>query len=161
MEKRVLTCCFTGHRDLPATKEEEIWMRTYVCIKELLEQGVKYFGLGGAIGFDTLIAERMLKVRCFYPQIKIILVLPFKGYQRNWTDAQKERAAEIERKADKIVYCCDKPSRAAFLIRDRHMVEESAYCIAYCIRDTGGTAYTLRYAKKQGLKIWNIAREVK
>ena len=83
----------------------------------------------------------MLQVKTLNPQVKIILGLPFKGYQKYWLPGQQERAA--------------------FLIRDRHLVDESAYCIGYCTRSTGGTAYTLRYAEKQGLKVWNIGKELK
>ena len=82
MEKRAFTCCFTGHRELPIEKEGEIWQKTYIRVQQLLEQGVKYFGVGGAIGFDTLAAEGMLQVKTLNPQVKIILVLPFKGYQK-------------------------------------------------------------------------------
>lgn len=31
-------------------------------------------------------------------------------------------------------------------------------CIAWCTRATGGTAYTLRYAQRQGLRVWNVAQ---
>ena len=118
----------------------------------LLEQGVRYFGVGGALGFDTLVAEKLLDLRRQYPQIRVILVRPFRGYQSRWTAAQQARAARIESRVDKVVYCCDAPSRKAFLARDRHLVDGSAYS-----RATGGTAYTLRYAEKQGLQIWNVA----
>ena len=63
----------------------------------------------------------------------------------------------INARIDKVVYCCDAPSREAFLTRDRHLVDGSAYCIGYRTRTTGGTAYTLRYAEKQGWSIWNLA----
>ena len=36
-------------------------------------------------------------------------------------------------------------------------VDGSAYCIAHCTRNSGGTAYTLRYAQQEGLKIYNVA----
>ena len=38
---------------------------------------------------------------------------------------------------------------------------DSAYCIGYCTRSTGGTAYTLRYAKAQGLTVWNATQNGK
>ena len=60
MDKRPFTCCFTGHRILPAGQEEEIWRRVYACLEPLLEEGVRYFGVGGALGFDTLVAEKLL-----------------------------------------------------------------------------------------------------
>lgn len=157
IDKRAQTCCFTGHRQLPAGEEEAIWRWVQEHLILLLEQEVRYFGVGGALGFHTLVAEKLLELRGQYPQIRVILVLPFRGHQSRWTAAQQTRAARIESRVDKVVYCCDAPSREAFLARDRHLVDGSAYCIGYCTRTTGGTAYTLRYAEKQGLRIWNLA----
>ena len=159
MDTRPYTCCFTGHRNLPIHQEEEIWQRVCTRLYPLLERGVRYFGVGGAIGFDTLVAEKLLNLRKTYPQIRVILVQPFQGYQSRWTPAQQARAAAVENRADKVVICCQTPSREAFLARDRHLVDGSAYCIGYCTRSTGGTAYTLRYAQKQELQVWNIAEQ--
>ena len=158
MDKRSFTCCFTGHRNLPAGQEEEIWRRVHTCLEPLLEEGVRYFGVGGALGFDTLVAEKLLVLRESQPQIRIILVQPFPGYQSRWTPAQQARAAAVETRVDKVVVCCQTPSRDAFLARDRHLVDGSSCCIAWCTRATGGTAYTLRYAQKQGLRVWNVAQ---
>ena len=114
MDKRAQTCCFTGHRHLPAGEEEAIWQRVQEHLIPLLEQGVRYFGIGGALGFDTLVAEKLLELRGKYPQIRVILVLPFRGYQSCWTAAQQAQTARIELQVDKVVYCCDTPSCEAF-----------------------------------------------
>lgn len=37
------------------------------------------------------------------------------------------------------------------------MVDHSGVCVCYLTRDSGGTAYTINYAKKQGLNVFNIA----
>ena len=37
------------------------------------------------------------------------------------------------------------------------MVDRSTVCIAYCNRKTGGTAYTVRYALRQGVTVRNLA----
>lgn len=158
MDKRSFTCCFTGHRNLPVGQEEEIWRRVRTCLEPLLEEGVRYFGVGGALGFDTLVAEKLLALRESRPQMRIILVQPFPGYQSRWTPAQQARAAAVEARVDKVVACCQTPGREAFLARDRHLVDGSSCCIAWCTRTTGGTAYTLRYAQKQGLRVWNVAQ---
>ena len=42
--------------------------------------------------------------------------------------------------------------------RNRYMVDNSGLCVCYWIRDKGGTAYTVHYAEKEGLKIINIAQ---
>ena len=158
MDKRPFTCCFTGHRNLPAGQEEEIWRRVHTCLEPLLEEGVRYFGVGGALGFDTLVAEKLLMLRESRPEIRIILVQPFPDYQSRWTPAQQARVAAVEARVDKVVVCCQTPSREAFLARDRHLVDGSSCCIAWCTRATGGTAYTLHYAQRKGLRVWNVAQ---
>ena len=139
-------------------QEDEIWKRVSACLNPLLEEGVRYFGVGGTLGFDTLVAEKLLVLRGSPPQIRIILVQPFPGYQSRWTPAQQARAAAVEARVDKVVVCCQTPRREAFLARDRHLVDNAGCCIAWCTSATGGTAYTLRYAQRQGLRVWNVAQ---
>lgn len=117
MDTRPYTCCFTGHQNLPIHQQEEIWQRVCTRLYPLLERDVRYFGVGGAIGFDTLVAEKLLNLRKTYPQIRVILVQPFQGCQSRWTPAQQARAAAVENRADKVVICCRTPSREAFLAR--------------------------------------------
>ena len=114
MDKRAQTCCFTGHRHLPAGEEETIWQRVQEHLISLLEQGVRYFGVGGALGFDTLVAEKLLDLRRQYPQIRVILVLPFRGYQSRWTAAQQARAARIESRVDKVSTAATPPAVRPF-----------------------------------------------
>lgn len=104
MDKREQTCCFTGHRHLPVSEEEAIWQCVLEYLLLLLDQGVHYFGVGGALGFDTLVAEKLLELRRQYLQIRVILVLPFRGYQSRWTSAQQARAARIEDRVDKVLF---------------------------------------------------------
>ena len=41
--------------------------------------------------------------------------------------------------------------------RNRHLVDNSSACIAYLTESKGGTAYTVDYADKHDLTIFNIA----
>ena len=43
--------------------------------------------------------------------------------------------------------------------RNRHLVDHSGTCICYLTRSTGGTAYTVDYARKKGLRIINVAND--
>lgn len=151
------TCCFTGHRVIPQGEEAKILARVKSRIDKLISDGVLYFGVGGALGFDTMIAEYLIERKKRNSRIKIIEVLPFPEYRNKWTEEQKQRASVIDAQMDKIVYCYDKSSREAYLGRDRHLVDCSAYCISYCTKNTGGTAYTVRYAMKKGLSVWNMS----
>lgn len=156
MDLRDQICCFTGHRILPANATTAILRKLDSILLPLIERKVRVFWLGGALGFDTLAAEHLLKLKQQYPQIVIYLALPFEEYRNRWSETQKSRAANIDAQADQIVYCSHTPSKGAFLQRNRYMVDQSRYCIAYCNRSAGGTAYTLRYAQQKGLVIQNL-----
>lgn len=98
MESR--TACFTGHRELPTDDLPEISKRLEDTLVKLIEQGYRYFGAGGALGFDTLAAQVVLRLRERYPQIRLILVLPAltklgAGHKRISTPTKKSSAAQI------------------------------------------------------------------
>lgn len=155
------TCCFTGHRDIPKEKTKMIEKRTEEAVRSLYEKGVRFFGIGGAVGYDTLAANLLFRLRASYmPDIKIILVYPFDGFTDRWTDEQQKHHNLVLPYYDKVVRVCNAPSKSAFLMRDRHLVDGSAYCVAYQTRDTGGTAYTTRYARQQGAEVINVADRI-
>ncbi|MBU5626040.1 DUF1273 domain-containing protein [Oscillibacter sp. MSJ-2] len=162
MDKRSVTCCFTGHRDIPRDQFKTITVRTELTIRKLIiVSGVQYFGVGGALGFDTLAAQILFRLReTDFPYIKVILVYPFEDFTSRWTDDQKDTYARMLSKYDKCVCISPVSSKEAYLARDRRLVDESSHCVAYCTRNTGGTAYTLRYAaNKGGVSIHNVASD--
>lgn len=44
--------------------------------------------------------------------------------------------------------------------RNRHLVDNSSACITYLTETKGGTAYTVDYATKRGLTVFNIADRI-
>ena len=60
---REKVCCFTGHRRLPAAKIDGIKRRAEERIRTLYADGVRVFCVGGAMGFDTIIAELLFRLR--------------------------------------------------------------------------------------------------
>ena len=56
-------CAFTGHRQLPAGKREELSLLLDGYLLEFYRAGFRIFRNGGAIGFDLLAAERVLALR--------------------------------------------------------------------------------------------------
>ena len=152
------TCCFTGHRQisrdhlnrLPALLENEIL--------QLLEAGVTVFRNGGAIGFDTVAALKVIALRQKYPQMELEMWLPCRNQDAHWPPDQRECYAYILSQADRVHYISDTYTRACMLERDRRMVDGSDVCLAYCVRTEGGTGYTCQYALKQGVELRNLAR---
>ena len=156
---REKTCCFTGHRIIRADQIDIISARTENTIRELIAgRDIRFFRVGGAQGYDTMAANILFRLRATeFPDIQIILVYPFDGFTSRWTDAQRAAYNRLLPKYDKHICVSTEGSSEAFLARDRHLVDHSSICIAYCVRNRGGTAYTIRYAQSQGIPVRNMA----
>lgn len=159
IDYKLKTCCFTGHRKIPPEDFEEISRRLEVTIIRLIEKGYVYFGAGGALGFDTLAAQTVLKLKTAYPNIKLILVLPCESQAEHWQKEDIMIYEHIKKNADKVVYISKSYFRGCMLKRNRHLVDNSSACICYLTKETGGTAYTVNYAKNKMLTIYNVAEK--
>ncbi|MGN1319234.1 MAG: SLOG family protein [Lachnospirales bacterium] len=148
------TCCFTGHRDC----KDSFFLRKRLksVIAELVvNKGVRFFGAGGALGFDTVASLCVLELKNTYPQIRLILVLPCPEQTKYWSVKDKQVYEYIKRKADKIVYTSEKYTKGCMFKRNRWLVDNSNYCIVYCVKNTGGSYYTVNYAEEKGLEVIN------
>lgn len=123
---------------------------------KLILQGVVYFAAGGALGFDTLAAMTVLRLRDRYPQIRLILVLPCAGQTRGWKDADVRKYEWIKSRANKVTVLSVAYYRGCMHARNRYLIDHSAYCVCYLRKAEGGTAYTVACAEKQGLKVIRI-----
>lgn len=151
------TCCFSGHRSLPQCDLEQIAERTKEAIVASIQDGYCFFDAGGALGFDTLAAKAVLELKILYPEIKLILVLPCKDQSVRWNAADITEYERIKSSADKVVYTSEHYYNGCMQKRNRHLVDNSSLCICYLSSKTGGTAYTVDYAKKNGCRVINLA----
>ena len=161
MTQEQQTCCLTGHRIIPPGEKEKIMVRARnILLRLIRERNVRYFGVGGAVGFDMLATEYLLNLKAHQEhQLKIISVLPYPAWREteDWTDELREREERILRACDKVVYVRPEYEKSVFLLRDRKLVEGSAYCVSYCNRPRTGTAYTVKYAMDHGVKVFNAS----
>lgn len=158
-EKRQQTVCFTGHRQLEESTER-IEGKVSKAIVGLIEKGYRYFGAGGARGFDALAANTVLKLKKQYPQIHLILVLPFDEQYRHekyWKPSEIYQYHYLKEQASKVVILSSDYSAGIYYTRNRHLVDHSSICIAYMNTENSGTSYTVSYARSKGLQIINIA----
>ncbi len=151
------TCCFTGHRDIPPEVWPKLSQRLEAAVERLIGEGYCYFGAGGALGFDTMAAKVVLRLRRKYPQIRLILVLPCPSQADRWPAADVAVYRRILQQADKVVYTSQHYTRGCMFVRNRHLVDHSSVCLCYQTSPTGGTAYTVHYAQTPGLHIENLA----
>ena len=151
------TACFTGHRTIPENGKAKLSMLLDNIIEALYNKGVVFFGCGGAYGFDTEAEYAVLRAKERHKEIKLILVLPCKEQDKYWNDESKAMYRDILSKADKIVYTSENYTSDCMHKRNRHLVDFSGYCVAYCTKQSGGTVYTMNYATDNGLKVINLA----
>ena len=155
---RQQTAFFAGHRKLPADTER-ISSALEKELEALIEAGYRFFGAGGATGFDTVAALSVLKLRKMYPHIRLILVLPHRAQAKRWSKKDIAVYEDIKGRADKVVYISDEFTRDCVYRRNRHFINGSSMCICYLSREDSGTEKTVRVARKEGLQIINIAEK--
>ena len=152
-------CCFSGHRKLPKDKEKEIEKDLKKEILRLIQRGFHCFYAGGALGFDTLAAEKIQEIKTEYPDIQLKLVLPCLNQAEHWKKEEKEEYEKMKSLADEIIYISEVYYRGCMQKRNRYMVDHSVICLCYLTETSGGTKYTIDYCKKQGKEIINLARK--
>lgn len=159
MDLRAKTCCFTGHRSLSHEEKLKVAVRLREIIVEQIKAGVVFYGAGGALGFDTLASQTVLDMKKEYPQLRLILVLPCEDQTRGWRSEDIAVYVDIKRRSDKVVYVSREYTQDCMHRRNRHLVDHSGTCICYLTRSSGGTAYTVDYARRKGLHVINIAND--
>ena len=145
------TVCFTGHREVPGELLAELNSRLDNMLERLYSADFRTFICGGAEGFDTLAALRVLALRERRADVRLLLYLP---YERVGSVAYRRVLAA----ADGVEYVARRFGGGQTLERDRRMVDAADVCIAFYLNGrTGGTLYTVRYANRRGVPVVNIA----
>jgi len=150
------TVCFTGHRKIPPEQARTLARQLKSTLIQLINDGYLYFGAGGALGYDTLAAQTVLELKSQYPDVKLILVLPCLSQTRGWSARDIEIYEDIKNRADKVVYTSQEYTKGCMHKRNRHLVDNSSVCVCYLTESTGGTAYTVDYARKNNLTVINL-----
>lgn len=110
---------------------------------------------GGAIGLDTWLAEVTLALK-----IPLHLYIPFKGQGKNWPKESQDKYESILKEATVVKYISETYSKYSFLQRDEAMVNDCDVVLALLnpAADSGGTYYTVNYAKNSSKEIVNFWR---
>lgn len=150
-------CAFTGHRpkkfpwgyneaDIRCTALKKALATE---ITKLVEAGYTDFLSGMAEGADTWAAMAVLALKKENPALKLHCILPCEGQANGWSTSARELYHSILGQADEVVYVDREYSKGCMLERNRYLVDHAACLLAvYNGEWRGGTAMTVRYAKK-------------
>ena len=137
---------FCGHSQVPNGEGVREWL--YQVVEELIREGMEKFYLGGCGEFDQMAAAVVRDLKQQYPEIISILIVPY-----------------LSRKSDSDLYdetiyppLENVPPRYAITHRNRWMVQESDFVVAYVTHDWGGAAATLKYARQKRKRILLFSR---
>lgn len=148
-----LNCCFTGHRLVPAEVEPYLRRALEDTIRQLAAEGKISFLCGGARGFDTLAALTVLEIKKELPHLRLELILPCADQTKGWSEREIALFQRIRESADRVEVLREEYVAGCMHERNRAMVDRSSVCVAYLTRATGGTRYTVDYARKKGLRL--------
>ena len=138
-------CVFTGHRELG---EDFSKRKLKSAVQSLIEEGVDTFLCGMAIGFDLAAADVVLSLKKKNPSLKLVACIPCIGQEKYFSKADQKRYVSILKKVDEKVILADSYYKGCMQVRDKYMAERADVMIAYCKKQEGGAAYTVRCFKK-------------
>ena len=131
--------------------------RLEALLRELIEkEGFTDFRAGGAVGFDSVAALTVLKLKEDYPNVKLHLILPCKNQERFFSAFERNLYKYTIEKADSVSYIQEKYSDGVMHIRNRALVTGSDLCIAYLAIAKGGTFQTVNIARRQKVRVINV-----
>lgn len=153
---REICCCFSGHRDI---FDCEISKKLETAVEALIKEGYRAFICGMAMGFDLMCAECVLKLKSEkYPDISLICAVPCPSQASSFIQSDKNRYSRILNNCENIIMVSDRYTRWCMHQRNRYMVNNSSALICYLQKESGGTYYTVEYAKLHKLHIINLAQ---
>ncbi len=151
-------CMLTGHRRLPADGGS-LRRRLDAHVERLCQSGVTEFLCGGAMGFDLLGAEAVLRARERHPQISLTMVVPCRNQPERYPAPQRARYADLLARAQRVDCLSEFYYNGCMLVRNRVMAERADLCLCYLTSSQGGTAHAVAAAAARGLPIINLALE--
>lgn len=159
--EREQTCCFTGHRPdrLPwGTQEgdsrcQRLKERLNGALDRAYRLGCRHFICGMARGTDLYFAEAVLAMREEHPEITLECARPCETQADSWPAEEQARYYRILDRCNYETLVQHHYDRGCMTRRNRYMVDRAARIIAvYDGLPKGGTAQTLAFALRQGLK---------
>ena len=155
-------CAFTGHRPQKLPWRFDETAPACVALKEvlagqidaLIEDGYTDFLSGMALGVDIWAAQTVLARRPKNPALKLHCILPCVEQSAKWTASSREIYHSVLEQADSIIFVNRANKKNCMLERDRFLISYASVVLAvYNGEKRGGTAATVRYARKLGREL--------
>ena len=142
---------FTGHRTYDGTAAESL----SAAVERLYGRGFRTFLSGMAVGFDLAAAEAVLTLRDTgeLEGAKFTAMLPCPSQADRWSTQDRARYRALLARCDEAKLLEAVYTSGCMLRRNRAMVDAADALLTVFDGSEGGTAATIRYAKRCGVEI--------
>ena len=145
-----MTCSFFGHKDAPSN----IYPTLVETINELItNHEINSFLVGNQGSFDSMVLRALRKLKQEHPHISYNVVLAYMPTEKQEYDPYEFGETMIPEGLETV------HPRYAISWRNKWMVNESEYVVAYVKHSWGGAAKYLELAQKKNKTIVNIAEK--
>ncbi len=152
----LMSCSFTGHRQIKPSHSAALAPLLDRAIAYAYSCGCRSFYSGGAVGFDTHAALRVLTFRATHPDVRLVMLLPCENQDERWSESQKALYREILSQADEVVYTSRRYTPTCIKERNRALAEHADIMIAYLSDRASGTGQTVAISERLGKRVYNL-----
>lgn len=152
MKSAAYIVAFTGHRAYSGSDEELL----VATIRDLYAEGVRHFRVGMAEGFDLAAGRVVVDIMLSHNDIILEACIPWPTFASRFTAEERSLYNTILSHATVVRYSDNAYHPAIFRHRNDMLVEGADVVVAWWSGATGGTAYTVKKAKKLGCRIINL-----
>ena len=137
------SCFFIGHREV----DDRLLPRLELVIDRLIrEEGVRYFYVGGYGCFDRLAAAAVRRMKQKYPDITLMLVLPYHPSERP-TEAPEGFDGTYHPEGLERT-----PRRYSIVRANRIMVDSCDWLVCYVRHGASNSRKLLEYARRRAAR---------
>lgn len=148
-----ITVAFTGHRNYDGCADAEL----SALLEELYQRGCRRFLSGMAWGFDLAAATAVIALRERYADVRLVAVEPYAWFGRLFRGEDAERYERVKAAADEVVVVGQDGGQMDYIARNDYLVDNASVVVAWWNGGShGGTAYTMRRARKAKLECHNL-----
>ena len=122
-------------------------------VRLIEEENARRFISGMALGVDQLCAEIVLELKEKYQGITLEAALPCPEQDKVWVSQCRERYRELLSKCDVIYIVGEGYTPQCMHVRNKYMVDKCDAVLAVWDGKPGGTANTVKLAKKLGKEV--------
>ena len=148
-----ITVAFTGHRNYDGSADAEL----HELLQGLYADGYRRFLCGMSWGFDLAAAEAVVELREQYADVQLVAVEPYAWFGRLFRGDDAEQYERIKAAADEVVVVGDSGEPIDYIARNDYLVEHASAVVAWWSGvKRGGTAYTVKQARKTKIPCYNL-----